>query len=247
LARRAHGHRWGDRSTGRGRPILHSAKDLHGYRLEARDGGIGTVDELLFSDADWTVRWAVADTGSWLEDRRTLISPLAVTDVDDAAREVAVALTREQVEGSPPVTRDQPVSRQHEVDLHHFYGWPYYWGGVGAWGPGFTPAELLEYPPPEQDPGAAAGDPHLQSSRDVIGHRIEAADGDIGHVEDLLYDDRTWRVELIVVDTRNWLPGRKVRISPADVEEIDWVEGCVRVRLTRDAIERAPDAEDVGA
>jgi hypothetical protein len=193
------------------------------------------------------VRWAVADTGAWLEDRRTLISPLAVTGVDDGAHEVAVSLTRGQVEESPPITRDQPVSRQHEVDLYQFYGWPFYWGGVGAWGPVFSPGELLVQPPPERDPGAAEGDPHLQSSRDVIGHRIEASDGEIGHVEDLLYDDWTWRVERIVVDTRNWLPGRKVAISPADVEEIDWAERTMRVGLTRGAIERAPDADGVGA
>jgi hypothetical protein len=228
-----------------GDDILRSANHLHGYRLRAVDGEIGRLDELLVEDGSWTVRWVVADTGGWIDDRRTLISPLAVTGVEDDEGEVSLSLTREQVEHSPPITHDEPVSRAHEAELMRHYGWPVYWGGLGAWGPALTPEELLTVTPPEGMPEPLEqGDQHLQSSRDLVGCHIAATDGEIGHVDDLLCDDASWRVSELVVATRNWLPGRKVCVSTDDVTEVDWVEGIVRVSLTRDAVRHAPEPQD---
>ena len=44
----------------------------------------------------------------------------------------------------------------------------------------------------------------------MVGYRIRAADGPLGHVEDLLVNDESWAIEGMVVDTRDWLPGGKV-------------------------------------
>jgi hypothetical protein len=32
--------------------------------IKATDGSIGSVDDFLFSDDDWVIRWAVVDTGT---------------------------------------------------------------------------------------------------------------------------------------------------------------------------------------
>jgi hypothetical protein len=45
----------------------------------------------------------------------------------------------------------------------------------------------------------------------------------VGHVEDFLVDDRTWAIRYIVVDTLNWLPGRKVVISPGWIKTVSWM------------------------
>jgi hypothetical protein len=55
---------------------------------------------------------------------------------------------------------------------------------------------------------------HLRSVKEVIGYHIQATDGDIGHVEDFVVDDEVWALRYVVVDTRNWLPGRKVLWYP---------------------------------
>ena len=44
---------------------------------------------------------------------------------------------------------------------------------------------------------------------------LAAADGEIGRVRDLYIDDETWTVRYLVLDTGNWLPGRRVLISNA--------------------------------
>ena len=85
------------------------------------------------------------------------------------------------------------------------------------------------------------GDPHLRSAREVAGYHIQASDGSIGHVEDFIVDDATWDLCYLVVDTGNWLPGRKVLISPQwVVEPISWIESTVNVVLTREQVKESP-------
>jgi sporulation protein YlmC with PRC-barrel domain len=86
-----------------------------------------------------------------------------------------------------------------------------------------------------------AWDPHLRSTHDVSGYHIQAADGEIGHVEDFIIDDETWAIRYLVVDTRNWWPGNKVLISPKWIERVSWNESKVFVNLTREKIKHSPE------
>jgi uncharacterized protein YrrD len=70
--------------------------------------------------------------------------------------------------------------------------------------------------------------------------RLEATDGQLGTVKDWLFDDREWRMRYLVVDTGRWLPGRKVLVSLDAVASIDWDEGLVPVRLTKEQIRGGP-------
>jgi len=54
----------------------------------------------------------------------------------------------------------------------------------------------------------------LQSLKQLNGNKLAALDGDLGHVKDFYFDDRTWAVRYVVADTGNWLPGRMVLLSP---------------------------------
>lgn len=74
----------------------------------------------------------------------------------------------------------------------------------------------------------------------VLGHHLAATDGDIGHVEEFLVDERDWTIRYLVVDTRNLLPGRKVLVAPKWIDAIDWPARRLRVDLSRDAIRQSP-------
>ncbi|MGQ9572218.1 MAG: PRC-barrel domain-containing protein [Dehalococcoidia bacterium] len=84
-------------------------------------------------------------------------------------------------------------------------------------------------------------DPHLRSVKEVTGYHIQATDGEIGHVEDFILDDEDWVIRYMVVDTRNWLPGKKVLVAPGWVENIDWSESKVAVGLSREEIKDSPE------
>jgi uncharacterized protein YrrD len=94
----------------------------------------------------------------------------------------------------------------------------------------------------ESSPGMAA-DRHLRSSKELIGYDLEAPDGAIGHIEDVLVDDASWAIADMVVDTRKWLPGgKRVLVAPSAVERIEWSEKKVHVRLSRDDVRNSPEA-----
>ena len=89
-------------------------------------------------------------------------------------------------------------------------------------------------------PADAPKNPHLRSNSELTGYDIQATNGAVGHVEDLVVDDDTWAVRYIEVDTRNWLPGKKVLLQIMRIDHIGWAERSVTVMLAKQAIESAP-------
>jgi uncharacterized protein YrrD len=74
----------------------------------------------------------------------------------------------------------------------------------------------------------------------LIGLSIRASDGELGKVKDVYFDDHRWTARYLVVDTGDWLEGRRVLISPISVENIDWDTRSVPVRLTRQQVKGCP-------
>jgi uncharacterized protein YrrD len=220
--------------------MLYKAKTLKGYKLDSRDGEIGKVKEFYFDDKHWAIRYLVADTGNWLTGRQVLISPHALVRVIEDGQCITVNLTKKQIEDSPSLDSDKPVSQQFEQSYYMYYGWPLYWEGPYMWG---------IYPNIERDPGKLkkstkvkkGWDSHLRSTHAVSGYNIQAADGEIGHVEDFVIDDETWAIRYLIIDTKNWWPGNKVLISPRWIERISWDEFKVFVNLTCEKIKQSPE------
>jgi len=225
--------------------MLRQTKDTMNFVLQARNAEIGRVKDFYFDDQSWAVRYLVADTGKWLPLKRVLISPFAVGVFNETEKNVAVNLTRDQIENSPSIEEDAPISRQYERAYYAHYGWPYYWEGPGLWGPSAFPAYryypglATEEPRPAQP--EAEGDPHLRSVKEVTGYHLQAVDGEIGHVEDFIIDDSDWVIQYLVVDTRNWWPGKKVLVPPFWATSIDWDRSRVHLDLDRATIQRAPE------
>ena len=223
--------------------MLHKAKTLKGYTLASLDGEIGKVKEFYFDDQHWTIRYLVADTGNWLTGRQVLISPYALVAVNKEEHYIAIDLTKKQIEGSPSLSSDKPVSRQFEEAYYGHYGYPLYWAGPYMWG---------AYPYIVRDrkqwrktiKGEKAWDPHLRSTHEVSTYHIHASDGEMGHVEDFIIDDETWAIRYLIIDTRNWWPGKKVLISPQWIERVSWDESKVFVNISREIIKQSPEYTD---
>lgn len=240
--------------------MLRTTEDLKSYSIRATDDELGKVEELYFDDQQWGVRYLVVKPGSWFTRQRVLISPHSVTGINDHDESVLVALTREQVKNSPDIDTHQPLSRQMERDHASYYGYGAYWMGPYLWGAGALPAAGL--PDPDMVPSESTArweaeqaereqaaqnddDVHLKSSDTVNGYAITGTDGDIGHVQDILFDDESWAIRYLIVDTRNWLPGgKKTVISIQWIESISWLESSVQVRLTRDQIKNSPEYDE---
>jgi PRC-barrel domain len=226
--------------------MLRNAKYLEGLVVRATDGDLGAIDQFYFDDETWAIRYLMVESSGWLGGRRVLISPISVVQVDWQAKRLDVSLTKKQVEKGPDIDTRQPVSRQREAEFLGYYGYPYYWGGPYLWGAQFYPAGLAlpmtaSMEAKENRIWSESTDFHLRSSGAVTGYHIEAADGEIGHVDGFLIDDEAWAIRYIEVATRNWWPGKRVLISPEWIERVSWAESKVYVRISREAIRNAPE------
>lgn len=219
--------------------MLLTLKDFEKCTIGASDGDIGHVKDLYFDDAAWVVRYLIVNTGSWLNSRKVLISPISIQKPDWVAYRLQAAVTRVQVEDSPDIDTDKPVSRQHEVQYLGYYGYPLYWGGVGLWGAGMYPFAMAPVGQVERE-RHRDDDPHLRSCEAVVGYHIHASDGEVGHVEGFLIDDETWVIRYLVVNTSNWWLGHKVLIAPQWIGGVHWSDQSVTVKLSRDAVKAAP-------
>lgn len=235
--------------------MLRNASAIKGYAIAATDGRLGTVSDFLFDDASWLVRWLVVDTGKWLSGRKVLLPPSVLGHIDPNGNEFAVSLTMQQVKDSPDIDTERPVSRQIETNIYDFYGWRPYWGGTGflmggygGHGHGYGGGAIAPLPSPgsmrrAEDIAAAQqndDDPHLRSVEAVTGYHIHASDGEIGYVEDFLLQDTDWSIHNLVVDTTNWWPGKKVLIAPRSIQEIDWTDNLVNLKIDREKVKNSP-------
>jgi uncharacterized protein YrrD len=77
--------------------------------------------------------------------------------------------------------------------------------------------------------------------KNLIGFTMAATDGEIGKVKDFYFDDVTWEIRYLVVETGNWLSKRKVLISPEALLESDLTNETFPVNLTKEQIKESPD------
>ena len=229
--------------------MLTSATNIYGLTVRAVDGELGIVKDLYFDDETWVIRYLTVETGGWLDDKQVLISPISIVYADWNEKRLDVSLTKKQVQNSPNIDTHKPVSRQHEAEYISYYGYPDYWSGPNLWGSALYPTGLAAFPTPSQQAATArvkgwTTDTHLRSTDAVKGYDIEAVDGEIGHLNGFMVDDRAWAIRYLEVATRNWWPGKKVLISPAWVENVSWDGSRLACAVTREIIQTAPEYFD---
>jgi len=230
--------------------MLELISPLRGFTLQATDGPIGTVVDFLFNDASWKVRWLVVECGSWLKGRKVLIHPPAVSYTGLEFESFNVSLTKAQIEGSPSWREHQPVSQQFQNSLYDYYGWDPVWDGAYLGGEMGAISSPMSAPPylgldinarqRSEVEERQQGDPHLRSVFEVIGYHIHALDGDIGHVENFLFDNSDWSLHYFVVDTRNWWFGKHVLIATEAVKSVRWSDRHVEVDVLREQVRTSP-------
>lgn len=191
--------------------MLRKISELEDYNVYASDGEIGSIKGFYFEEGSWKVHYILLDTGKWLPGRKVVISTEALNRIDHTDKALHIGLTKDRIKSSPEVNEDEPLSLDYVSRLGRHYGW------------------------------SEAVSERLQNSHEVTGFYIEARDGDIGHVEDFLVDDDEWMIRYIIVDTRNWWPGKKVLVSPDWIESVRWRDKKVHVDMSRDQIKNAPE------
>lgn len=192
--------------------MLRNMSKLEDYIISAKDDdNIGNIRGFYFGENSWKVHYIIMDTRRWLPGRTVIVSIDELDDIDHMDQKIRLKITKERIRSSPMIEEDVPL------DLHYL--------------------SLLE----KYDKWSETPSERLHNSSEVFDYYIEARDGDLGHVEDLLVDDYDWMIRYIVIDTINWWPGKKVLVSTDWVKAPRWKEERVRVDMTRDRMKNAPE------
>lgn len=216
---------------------------LIGYKIAATDGELGEVTDFYFDDKAWTIRYLIVETGTWLNHRKVLISPEAVLKDFRTPGKFNVNLTVDQIRNSPDIDTQLPVSRQQREILHKHHAWENYWeanifggGDVGTSIPVNEEEELER---------AKKLDIHLRSAMHVSGYHIHASDGELGHVNNFILEDATWRITHLVIDTAKWISTHKVLVDVSHVEAVQWYNLEVFLDITQDELTGSPEYHPV--
>ena len=80
----------------------------------------------------------------------------------------------------------------------------------------------------------------LVSVRRLHWRSVALRDGPAGELKDVLFDDQSWLVRYLVIDTVGWMPRRDVLVRPAQVE----TAMPLKLGLTRDELKQCPDLDE---
>jgi hypothetical protein len=86
----------------------------------------------------------------------------------------------------------------------------------------------------------------LLKVKDLMGYTIKATDGDLGKVKDFYIDDRNWSVRFILIDTGEWLPERRVILSPFAIGKPDTTARVMTEEVSREQVKNSPGIKEYG-
>ncbi len=220
--------------------MMNSLTHLRTLAAHAIDGHIGPIDDFLFDDQHWGLRYFVVDAGTWLPGRRILISPIAVARVDAVDGFVRLLLTRDQLREAPGTNGTVPISRRSVGNGDPYDAWPIY----RQLPRGSTSAAAADLATTIHHAAHATtshnNTPNLHSVRALSGCCVTGRDGQLGCVRDALSDNGNWTIRYLVVEISDLLPCKCTLVSPHWADDVAWQDARVGMGVAREQIVAAP-------
>ncbi|MBD3403538.1 hypothetical protein GF420_11630 [candidate division GN15 bacterium] len=231
--------------------MLRSINNLGEMILYAEDGEFGTINDLLFDDQRWLVRYAVIDTGNWLPGGEVLVSPMLMGPIQAEQESVPVALRRDEVERHLSGSITEAMGRQRARERWEKPGSEPHWVAGASRGAAPQPvavdqplrldANRSEKPEEAYEQGRGTdSEPFLRSGTSCRGFRVQTPDGSVGRCIDLIVDDDNWVVRYLVVQVEAGPEDKTVLLARSWIDRVSWADDEVHIQLSRDLIARGP-------
>jgi hypothetical protein len=117
-------------AVGENESCIRSLRSLDGFKVRVRDGGIGQVEDFVFDDESWALRYIVVNAREWMEGRRLLISPHWLERVGWEEKTVFVDVLQETVRQAPAYDPSSCITRKLESQLFRHYAREEDWDSV---------------------------------------------------------------------------------------------------------------------
>lgn len=221
--------------------MLTKASDWLNCHLTAEDGNVGRVEDLYFEDDTWCLKYFLVDCGQWRPRRKMLFPVHLIETVDWASRFIPLSLTRTQIRENSSVDFSTTLPWQLEKDLYEYFRWPSYWHASIYHSP-----EYSKMSPPPSAPRADGLNGKLHSLREITGYQVEAHDGDIGHLADIMLNERVpgqnWEIAYFVLNIdRGKEHDHQVLLAPHWLKEIKTPSATIVLALNQSTIRSSPE------
>jgi sporulation protein YlmC with PRC-barrel domain len=223
--------------------MLLAAKDIFECKIFSDGGECGRVRDILFDDSTWIVRYVVLRT-DFADSHVDLLLPHDTTyGIDPAARTMKYKGLCEDIKYLRPLDLDPPISRQQQLTrkairlFAPFYNFGQSWGAVSMstiseWYLRNSSSTVSQ----GRDHQEAKYDPHLRSARKIIGYRVQALNGIIGRVTDIVINDTNHAIHSVIVEVRRWWKLARLILPVHYIRGISWATSRLAVGLDRKAV-----------
>jgi hypothetical protein len=72
---------------------------------------------------------------------------------------------------------------------------------------------------------------------------VHATDGELGSVDQFYFDDESWAIRYLTIETGGWLSNRQVLISPFSIRHANWQTKRLDVALTKKQVQNSPNID----
>src|SRR5215204_5586517 len=93
--------------------------DLTGYKVEALDGDIGSIDEATY---DAGASYVVVDTGPWIFGKKVMLPASVIDRIDSEDEKVFVNRTKDEIKNAPEFDKDRYTDDDYRGELGSYYG-----------------------------------------------------------------------------------------------------------------------------
>jgi hypothetical protein len=92
--------------------------DLTGFKVEARDGSIGKVDEATYEAGG---SFIAVDTGPWIFGKKVMLPAGVIRDIDVLGEMVFVDLTKDEIKDAPEFDEKTYREQSYRNELGEYY------------------------------------------------------------------------------------------------------------------------------
>ena len=100
---------------------LRSSREVTGYRVQGKDGKIGHVEDFLYDEKNWCIRYIEVDTRLWIFGHHFLVPPELVQAVEWDERTIFVDLPVDAVRSAPTYSSLASLTPEFEARLRAYY------------------------------------------------------------------------------------------------------------------------------
>jgi hypothetical protein len=220
--------------------LLKTAK-LTEYRIELSSEIRGSIFEMYFDDLFWNIQYLLMTSENMEKDKIAIISHLALGKPDDKSKTIPIVGKQGRNEGKEKSTVLKTKEEAESIDPIQIIELPEEYSTIISRNKKAT-KDLIITILKDKNAIYLPSTNHLRSHNEVLGYNIQAKDGDlIGHVDNFILEGNTWKLRYLIVDTRNWLTGgKKILLSPAWIEKINWSSNLVAIDLSKSSIIESP-------